>query len=183
MIPIFTHNFFSLIAPPNKEELIKFVEEQQYVWKRTEGYGVESEILNADNFYDILSPSIDLFFEEYPIRQSASNSQIIISHLWRNIYHKGTSQVPHDHLGQGDITAVLFMSDQQHDFGEFYFMDGFNAILPDGWRKLVDCPKGYTPKTERGSIIFFPSHMLHGVTIHKSDICRKSMSFTLTCAS
>ena len=34
-------------------------------------------------------------------------------------------------------------------------------------------------KAERGKVLLFPSYVLHGVTVHKSDYPRKTASFNL----
>ena len=64
MLQTLTHNYYSIIDPPNVEELLDAVEnanlmdEQEFTW--TDGCLIEVERLNLnDNFFNLIRPSVE----------------------------------------------------------------------------------------------------------------------------
>ena len=85
----------------------------------------------------------------------------------------------------GDVISVIvgrrrwldyFISNTGEDFAEFYFYDKNTAEIPDVVKNYMKMPDIHTPKLEAGDVIVFPSHLLHGVTMHRSDVRRRTLS-------
>ena len=49
--------------------------------------------------------------------------------------------------------------------------------------KILDYDCDHSVQLKAGDIMFFPGYMLHGVSPHKSDIIRKTLSFNLDIGS
>jgi len=61
-------------------------------------------------------------------------------------------------------------------YSQFYFLDR-HVDLSTTWRYVLsNTEQSHIPKIEAGDIIFFPGHMLHGVSPHKHDNVRKTLS-------
>jgi len=181
----FLHYFHSEIFPSNKEEMLDAIEnadlrpDQYCSW--TDGCLVKFERLDfKNNFVEIFKPSLDQFFDD--IQLNISGLKLFCQDIWRNTYTKGFFQETHDHL-PCNLSGVVFLTDEQEGDGQFYFHHRHASEVSNEWRSL-----GFSPilggqrkfvKAERGKVILFPSHMLHGVSIHKSDNIRKTVSFNL----
>ena len=58
-----------------------------------------------------------------------------------------------------------------------YFINERSRVSPGIWADLSsDMQESMWVDSKRGDILFFPSHMLHGVSPHKSDIPRMTVS-------
>ena len=99
---------------------------------------------------------------------------------WINVYERGGFQEQHDHW-PCDLVSVWFFSDVNEDSGNFYFMeDSKGFVMKEVWHDMIYKElKGKTkffPNVKAGSVLLFPSHILHGVTHHRDDNKRISMS-------
>ena len=95
-----------------------------------------------------------------------------IEEPWLNTYKKGQYQEIHDHA-ENDFSAVVFMN-EGIDFGQFYFMDRTPVRRSNIFQDDISYPN-----ISKGDIFIFPGHMLHGVSPHKNDIVRKTLSFNM----
>ena len=96
---------------------------------------------------------------------------------WLNTYKKGQYQEIHDHDGHA-YASVIFMNDGV-DFAQFYFMDRMKSSTPLVIKNIFKMEDLWYPKVNKGDIFIFPAHMLHGVSPHKSDVVRKTISFNI----
>jgi len=60
-------------------------------------------------------------------------------------------------------------------YSQFYFLDR-HVDLSSVWKRVLPLEQTHIPKIEAGDILFFPGHMLHGVSSHKHDNIRKTLS-------
>ena len=63
--------------------------------------------------------------------------------------------------------------------GEFYFYNRNHIQWSFNWRTLMELSDRFVPTIREGDIMFFPGHMLHGVSPHRSDKVRRTLSFNL----
>lgn len=136
---------------------------------------IDRESLVIDDWCDLLSQPMQLLSQDLGLTITAR-----LSHPWVNLYDRGGFQEIHYH-DDCDIAAVICLNDGP-DFSKFYFWDGHHTDYSHAWIKMM--PKLgwsniYYPDIKAGDIIFFPSHMFHGVTPHNSDTIRKTMSFNI----
>ena len=69
------------------------------------------------------------------------------------------------------------MDDYKENDAKFYFLNERSRVTSEVWTDLSDTMgDSISIEPERGDILFFPSHMLHGVTPHKSDTPRITVS-------
>ncbi len=176
---IYSHNFYSLITPPNKEDLlsklknIQKTKNQYFSWKT--GCDVETERLDKNQISDLITPSLHLFLRDLDLKKTVD---VELVDVWKNVYRKGCFQEIHDHIEDCDFSSVLFMDDQEKDFARFFFYNRNITELSSNWRKIL-FPYGhnYVIDHKKGDILFFPSHMLHGVMQHKSNKPRTTVTF------
>ena len=93
---------------------------------------------------------------------------------WLNLQKKGYYQEIHDHAGL-DISSVFFANDGI-DFGKFFFVDRHSCNFSEEYEDLISYTNHHQPSVKRGDIIFFSSHLLHGVSSHENDEIRKTLS-------
>jgi len=173
----FVHSFHSLIDPPNKEELLNALEnanlhkDQGFEW--TNDCLIKSERLSLG--LDIFFPSLDLFFKDLSLD---NNLNISLHEIWRNTYTKGFFQETHDHLPL-HLSGVVFLTDYQKNDSKFYFQHRHHSEISKEWRELCLGQSRYYVEGKRGQVLLFPSYMMHGVTIHKSNSIRKTVAFNL----
>tara|TARA_B100002019_G_scaffold284151_1_gene291440 strand:+ start:1455 stop:2015 length:561 start_codon:yes stop_codon:yes gene_type:complete len=162
---------------PNFAELQKYVDSKKPNGKKekwVDACKIDTIFIDKPDFLDIIKPSIDLFTNEAFNREMTIN----ISFPWINHYTKGCFQEVHDH--KSDVASVFFLNEGK-DFSEFFFYNRNNnsaslnftdAMIYDEIR-LND---KFYPGVKSGQVIFFPGTMLHGVTMHNSDVIRKTVS-------
>jgi hypothetical protein len=171
---IFNNNFYYVAKAPNAEELIDFVSkvpvDNKAKIKWNERCNVDVIGLNNQTAVDMINPCIIKFLDHVGDRPQ----QLWVEGPWMNQYNKYGYQDIHAH-GSHHF-AINFISNTGEDFADFYFYDKNTAEIPDvvkNYLKMVDI---HTPKLEAGDFIVFPSHLLHGVTMHKSDVPRRTLS-------
>lgn len=179
----FLHDFFYTDIPRNKDELLNGIENgeldenQEFEWN--ENCSITLERLKIKDHIKLFMPSINNYLEQLEIK--GKNIQIQLTGLWRNIYHKNCFQEIHDHSPH-HISGVLFLTDEQPGDSQFYFFNKHYSEIPNAWRQLrkndsIAFGGRYWIKAQRGRLVLFPSYLMHGVTVHKSDNYRKTASF------
>ena len=176
----FPHNFHSEIIPDNKEELVYELENaeldkhQSFEWN--DGCSVKLERLSIDQKYTkIFKPSLDIFFDELNV--NPNQVSIFLHEIWRNTYEKGFFQEIHDHTPL-HLSGVVFLTDEQEGDSRFFFSHRYGSEIPREWRDLkCFADDRLYIKAERGKVLLFPSYNLHGVTVHKTNNIRKTVSF------
>jgi len=185
---IFSNYLYFLISPPNKEEILSVrnikveeIDTSNLEWiKECE---VKVEILDEDKISSLLKPSLLIFFKELGIRRIP---KITLMSSWKNTYTRGSFQEIHDHLHTVDdshLSGCIFLDDYNSDASQFYFYNRHCSEVSEPWRMMME-DIGYpfkdcVVKPKKGDIIFFPSHMLHGVTPHRMDEPRTTISFNI----
>ena len=181
----FPQDFYMTIDPLNKEDLVnvcqngKLDKNQSFSWKK--GCIVKSERLVPKEIMPVLGPSLDAFTKEISLSfRTSIEGNLYIDEVWRNTYTKGSFQEVHDHLPY-DISGVIFLDDYQKGSAEFYFFNRNYPQLTEGWRGIIGRTSNNSPQinAKRGQVIFFPSHMLHGVTPQNNSKPRKTVSFNI----
>ena len=74
------------------------------------------------------------------------------------------------------IVEVIFPVYFMNDGDEFYFYDRNSTSLTHSIKDLIGYKNTYGIESKAGDIMFFPSHMLHGVSPIKNDATRITMS-------
>ena len=172
----FYNDFYSIIEPENKDEIIEHctnavpLPDQDFVWG--EHCISEKVYLKLTGFSELLKPYIiECLSEVVNIPYG-----YYLLEVWKNTYHRYYHQEPHYH-GGCELSFVIFLNDYKENDASFYFVNEKDRVTPDTWsdisHKMSDS-KWIEPK--RGDILFFPSHMLHGVSPHKSDTPRVTIS-------
>ena len=177
----FPHYFHSEIYPSNKEEMLDAIEnadlmpDQDCSWN--DGCLVKFERLDfGNNFTEVFQPVLDQFFNEMGLNVDGLN--LFLHEIWRNTYTKGFFQEIHDHFPHS-LSGVVFLTAEQEGDGKFYFYHRHGSEVSKEWIELGFIGERKFVKAERGKVILFPSHMLHGVSLHKSDNIRKTVSFNI----
>ena len=174
----FQTDFYSYIIPSNKEYLLNLCENSPKVKNQTFLWGSKSVSekirINPNGFCDALKPAINEFFTEL----GATAPKINVHEVWKNIYKKGYHQELHYHPGC-DLSCVIFLDDYKEGQSKFYFSNRHSCEITNMWEKYVNIDSWYM-YPERGGVIFFPSHMLHGVTPHNLSRERKTISINIS---
>lgn len=177
---LFPHNLFWHFQAPNADELIEFLESN-------DGTSIPrdwGELCAVDTFYydsklykqisHLLLPSLTEFGRGLNIN-SDHKLNIRLDECWVNHYHLGAFQEPHDHDAV-DLVSVFFMNDGDN-FADFYFWDRDKCqVSKKFWRDIFNYSNHHMPYPKKGDIIFLPSYTIHGVTVHKSEIVRKTFA-------
>ena len=170
---LFPYNQWCSVFPaPNAKELTEYVlnkteDYTQFDWAK--GCQVKTIHCPWQETFELLEPSVNQFGENL-----GKSFGYKFHDPWINCYEKGSYQEVHDHI-EVDFASVFFPHIEE-DFGEFFFFDRYNNSLKPGWRKYFDFKSTWVPQVRPGDIIFFPSTILHGVNVHKSDKTRKTLS-------
>ena len=94
------------------------------------------------------------------------------------MYKRGYHQEIHAHKGN-DISSVFFVNDGEN-FSKLFFFDRNSCNFSSKYEELISYTNTCNLKYKKGDIAFFPSHLLHGVSPHGSDMIRKTMSANIT---
>tara|TARA_B100000424_G_scaffold8154_1_gene6160 strand:+ start:167 stop:763 length:597 start_codon:yes stop_codon:yes gene_type:complete len=171
----FNNNFFYKYRAVNAEKFIEEVEACTSKWidntAFTWGNHCDSDKvpLKLRDFEYLMKPNIDMLIDEI-----GSDITPKYSDPWINMYTRGQYQEIHDHHGV-DFASVFFANDGE-DFAKFYFYNRNSIDMPFGLRKIFKTGERFEVNIKAGDIIFFPSHMLHGVSPHNSDVVRKTFA-------
>ena len=138
----------------------------------------EKVYLKLTGFTEILKPSIievltEVIDEDMPYG-------FAVEEVWKNTYHRYYHQEQHDHQGY-ELSFVIFLNDFREEDARFYFLNERTRVCSGIWGDLSDMmPDTMGIEAEKGDIVFFPSHMIHGVSPHKSDNPRITVSGNIT---
>ena len=176
----YLHDFFYTEIPSNKDELLNGIEngelddDQEFEW--AEHCAVKFERLKIKDNLKLFIPSINNYLEQLQIEGNSINIQL--RGLWRNVYHKHCFQETHDHLHL-HLSGVVFITDYQKNDSKFYIQHRHHSEISKEWRELCLGQSRYYVEGKRGQVLLFPSYMMHGVTVHKSNSIRKTVAFNL----
>ena len=179
----FYNDFYSLISPKNKDEIIQHcmnpdleLPKEEFQWG--EECLSDKVYLKLTGFTEILKPSIIEVLSEV-IDEDAPYG-FAVEEVWKNTYLRYYHEAQHDHQGY-ELSFVIFLNDFSEDDARFYFVNERTRVSSDIWGDLSSmCPDTMGIEAEKGDIVFFPSHMLHGVSPHKSDNPRITVSGNIT---
>jgi len=169
---IFNDHFYWKFSAPNAEEI------NDFVWSLNKYDGAPWETLCSvktlqvtEDIFPLIQPSIDLLCKEVNAKL-----EMRMNRPWVSEYVKGDHQEVHDH-NDCDLVCVYF-PEYKEGFSQFYFMNrAVNLSRP--LRDLMKEKNPHILDIQSGDVVFFPGHMLHGVSIHKHDIIRRSLSCNL----
>ena len=185
---LFPNSFYSLITPPNKEEIFKALKtakvnveaSKEIKWNRH--CQVEVGFLSIKEMGELFIPTLDLFLNELGMNVRLP---LQFEGIWKNTYRKGGFQETHEHPDV-DLSGCFFLEEDSHpDTGKFYFYNRHSSELNSVWRELMDNSPDFNgtdiwfPEYNVGDIILFPSYMLHGVTSHRLKNPRTTVSFNV----
>ena len=174
----FYNDFFSLISPKNKNEIIAHcldssieLPKEEFEWG--EVCLSEKVSLRPTEFTELLKPYIiEALSEVVDVQYKFS-----VDEVWKNTYHRYYHQEQHDHH-DFELSFVIFMNDSQENDAQFYFVNERQRVSSTNWSEVSTnlMADNCTIEEKKGDILFFPSHMLHGVSPHKSDTPRITIS-------
>ena len=172
----FCNDFYSIVNPENKNEIIEHclnaveLPEQEFEWG--EHCLSEKVHLKLTGFSDLLKTSIiETLSEIIDVRYAYS-----LNEVWKNTYHRYYHQESHSHPNS-ELSFVIFMNDYSENDAKFYFLNERNRVTSTTWLSLSEgMEDSIYVEPKKGDILFFPSHMIHGVTPHQSDIPRITIS-------
>ena len=178
----FWNDFYSLIKPKNRNEIIEHCLNAIELPKEDFEWGDEclSEKvgLKPIGFTELLEPYIIQVLDG--IIDEGTPYGFTIEEVWKNTYHRYYHQEQHDHQGY-ELSFVIFLTDYHEDDARFYFVNERCRLTAELWRDVSGLmPDSFPIEGEKGDIVFFPSHMLHGVSPHKSDNPRITVSGNIT---
>ena len=172
----FCNDFYSIVSPENKNEIIEHclnaveLPEQEFEWGE---HCLSQKVhLKLTGFSDLLKDSIiESVAEIIDVRYAYS-----LNEVWKNTYHRYYHQESHSHPNS-ELSFVIFMNDYSENDAKFYFLNERNRVTSSTWLSLSEgMEDSIYIEPKKGDILFFPSHMIHGVTPHQSDIPRITIS-------
>ena len=180
-VRFFPSLYYWLYDIPNFEELKDYVKSKENIYTNEHPWQknclIDTTTIDDTDFIDVLKPSLELFTRE--ALKDVDN--IKFEQPWINHYKRGYYQELHDHRN-ADISSVFFINEGKK-FGKFFFSNRYSITASSRLLKALKqddltCDICYPVDSESqaGQVLFFPSTMLHGVTPHKSDVIRETLS-------
>ena len=175
----FWNDFFSWVSPENKNEIIEHcmnpsleLPKEEFKWG--DECLSEKVHLKLTGFTELLKPYVIEVLSE--VIDEGIPYGFSIDEVWKNTYHRYYHQKQHDHQGY-ELSFVIFMNDYQENDAKFYFVNERTRLTAESWGDVSALMSDSLPiEGKKGDIVFFPSHMLHGVSPHKSDTPRVTIS-------
>ena len=176
--PFVTNAFYAHFRAPNADELHEYIETfkgvpGEFTWE--EECIVETTYCSRSKDYDeiskLLAPSVKQFQSDLGV-----NFEYDVVDVWINKYQKNGFQEIHNHYTFHVDFSSVFIHNTGPDFGKFFLYNNQYPMISPNWRHMFNFPERWYPEVKPGDIIFFPSIMLHGAKIHKSDEVRKTLS-------
>ena len=124
------------------------------------------------NILPLISDNFKAFADEVGAKVKAK-----LWEPWLNTYKKAQYQDVHDHA-EHYFASIIFMN-EGIDFAKLYFMDRQKSFSPPFIQNVFQMDDVWYPHVGKGDIIIFPGHMLHGVSPHKNDEIRKTLSLNI----
>jgi len=179
----FWNDFFSLISPENRNEIIEHcmnpeleLPKQDFEWG--EQCLSEKVYLKLTGFTELLKPYLIEVLSE--VIDGDIPYGFSVDEVWKNTYYRYYHQEQHDHRGF-ELSFVIFMNDYQENDAQFYFVNERCRLTAESWGDISALMPDTIPiEGKKGDIVFFPSHMLHGVSPHQSDNTRITVSGNVT---
>ena len=179
LIAPFTSEFYTIFPAPNADEFIDSINESCNSKKINNDHFIWGTYCKVDRIplswkdtIDLYKPSIELLYKEF----SKSFSYTFFD-PWINLYKRGYYQEIHAHKGH-DISSIFFANEGEN-FSKLFFFDRHSCNFSCKYEELISYTNTHNLNYKKGDIIFFSSHLLHGVTSHESDVVRKTMSANL----
>ena len=175
----FWNDFFSLISPENQNEIIEHcmnpaleLPKEEFEWG--DECLSEKVHLKLTGFTELLKPYVIEVLSE--VIDEGTPYGFSVEEVWKNTYHRYYHQEQHDHQGF-ELSFVIFMNDYQENDAKFYFVNERTRLTSESWGDVSALMSDSLPiEGKKGDIVFFPSHMLHGVSPHQSDNPRVTIS-------
>ena len=179
----FWNDFFSLISPENQNEIIEHcmnpaleLPKEEFEWG--DECLSEKVHLKLTGFTELLKPYVIEVLSE--VIDEGTPYGFSVEEVWKNTYHRYYHQEQHDHQGF-ELSFVIFMNDYQENDAKFYFVNERTRLTAESWGDVSALMSDSLPiEGKKGDIVFFPSHMLHGVTPHQSDTPRITVLGNIT---
>ena len=179
----FWNDFFSVISPENRNEIIEHcmnpeleLPKQDFEWG--EQCLSEKVYLKLTGFTELLKPYLIEVLSE--VIDGDIPYGFSVDEVWKNTYYRYYHQEQHDHRGF-ELSFVIFMNDYQENDAQFYFVNERCRLTAESWGDISALMPDTIPiEGKKGDIVFFPSHMLHGVSPHQSDNTRITVSGNVT---
>ena len=177
----FYNDFYSTVRPENKNEIIEHCMNSSLELPRMDFQWGDACLsdkvsLKLTGFTELLQPYIIEVLSEVV----SVNYTFTIDEVWKNTYHRYYHQEQHDHQGY-ELSFVIFLTDYHKDDARFYFVNERTRLTAELWGDVSGLmPDSLPVEGKKGDIVFFPSHMLHGVSPHKSDNPRITVSGNIT---
>ena len=179
----FWNDLFSFISPENKNQIIEHCMNPSLELPREEfKWGdeclSEKVHLKLTGFTELLKPYVIEVLSE--VIDEGIPYAFSIDEVWKNTYHRYYHQEQHDHQGY-ELSFVIFTRDSEENDAKFYFVNERNRLTTELWKNVCSLmPDSIPIEGKKGDIVFFPSHMLHGVSPHQSDTPRVTVSGNIT---
>ena len=178
----FWNDFYSVVKPENKNEIIEHCLNAIELPKQDFDWGdeclSEKVYLKLTGFTEILKQYVIKVLSEVVDEGMAYGFSV--DEVWKNTYHRYYHQEVHDHQGY-ELSFVIFLTDFHKDDARFYFINERTRLTAELWGDVSGLmPDSLPVEGKKGDIVFFPSHMLHGVSPHKSDNPRITVSGNIT---
>jgi len=163
---------------PNFDEMRDYVNSRKDINNVKQTWSIDCKVdtirLKALEVQSLIKPSFDLFSKSAFMK----NANIKMHDPWINLYTEDYFQEIHDH--KVDIASVFFINDGEN-FSNFYFYNRYNNCASTKLLSIINDEQFYAndkyfPEYSEGHVLFFPGSLLHGVTPHKSNIVRKTLS-------
>lgn len=189
-IPTFPHILMKIDHPDYsslKNDLIKYIYDQKDldptgVFKSNNGGWQSKEINNLPlRFQEAIFPVISSSLDDY-LKDHLTCS---IGNLWLNVNPPGSTNDRHTHPG-ADLSAVFWVKTQKDcgmiefenpsHFASFKLIDSTEDEIKNSWNVSHSI---WMEPTE-GSIVVFPSYMIHRVMPNETNEDRISISWNMT---
>ena len=126
------------------------------------------------------------------VKQGMKNHKSFIKYIWYNVYNRGYSQEPHNHLGDDSglctFSGVYYLQLNKEDSGITFWnpsnvhMSKVNLEYISTTNSLPYHGYGFEKfryQPSQNELILFPSFLTHSVPIQRSDNQRISISFNI----
>ena len=172
----FINEFYTIFPAPNAEDITLMIEDicknnqsndNSFNWKNH--CKVDTIPIKWQVFNDLIKPSMEILCNQF-----RKKINYTIYNPWINLYKRNHYQEVHDHTGH-DLSCVFFVNEGV-DFGKFFFMGRYSCSCSLEYQDFISYKDNIEPKVKAGDIMFFSSHLLHGVSSHESDVVRKTVS-------
>ena len=175
----FPQTYFHHTSIFNVDSLKDLKVDKDYNPKWAKACSVKVEGLFTDDLLPYITPVVNNFLKTAKI--SLENFEL--RQPWKNTYEKGGFQEIHDH-GDSILSGCIFLDNPDPDFGNFYFYNRHAIELLKPQQQLISnlfdtSYLSFVPSVVKGDILIFPSYLMHGVTIHKSEKTMTTISFNI----